>query len=404
MSILKLPFKTPCIYHIDPLFDLRLGNFDTQALEKGASQLALLFPAAIDSCDAVISDIKINPEFYAYLSENFKEWGKIIPLNSIDNNKEIKFWGWDNLSNNFADENNFNCSYPNIDTVKEANSRKFCHRFNLINKTGIPDSHYCNDFNELTSIIKKSSYNNIVLKPDYGNAGHGFIRLNNGIILKEYEKDIAEHFKKGYGIVIEPWLDRVSDISSGFILSPKGKILESWHHQTLCNHAGTYFANYVYDSDPIIQKYKSTLQLIVNELAKYLHNVGYFGPVGFDSFEYKTDDKNISFASSIEINARMNVGMIARSILSKVSDCKPSLFRFISKKRHKLPDNYKELKEELGDLNYNQNTKTGVILITPLRVDYGFGFVKTARSAFVIVANSPDELWEMDEELRNRLS
>lgn len=404
MSILKASSNTSQTYFIDPLFDIRLGDYNTEKLKKGASQLALLFPAAIESCDTVISDIKIQSDFYTYLSENFKEYGQLISSNLIDNNKEIKFWGWDSFSNDFASKNGFDFSYPNVEIVKNVNNRKFCQKFNLKHKTGISEAVYCENFDKLDSIIDQYNNKSIVLKPDYGNAGYGFIRLTNGILLNEHRNAISELFKKGSGIVMEPWLERVSDISSGFILSSKGKVLKSWHHQTLCNHAGTYFANYVLNPDPIIDKYIGTLELIVNEMSKELHRAGYFGPVGFDSFEYKTTDGEVKLATPIEINARMNVGMIARSILDKVSDGKPSLFRFISKKRHKLPESYRELEKKLSDLKYNKKTKNGVILITPLRINCGFGTVKTARSAFTVTADSVDGLWEMDEELRRRLS
>ncbi len=403
MSILNFSNSESQTYYINPLFDLKLGGFETKNLIKGASQLALLFPAAIKSGDSVISNININNDFYDYLEKNVGNYGRIISIASVKHSDNLKVWGWDNHTLNLLQKHNLNYDYPDPEIVKTVNSRKYCFQFNKRNKIEIPKSFYCNSLNELDSVLLKFINEPFVIKPDFGNAGYGFIRSVNGIVTQEQKLQLQDIFKKGYGVVIEPWLNRVTDLSSGFILSKKGKILTTWHHQTLCNYAGTYFANYVLKDDPVINRYQKKLELITNEMANALYHSGYYGPVGYDSFEYKTENDELKFACAIEINARLNVGIIARSILDKVSDSKPSIFRFISKKRHKLPDNYENLETNLGDLKYDSKKKKGVILITPLRVDYGFGFVRSARSAFTVTADSVDELWEMDEELRRRL-
>lgn len=403
MSLLNLPFNGAHTFFIDPLFDLRLGNYNTDNLIKGASQIALLFPAATERSDSIISNINIKSDFYEYLSENVGDCGRLIEMKLINKDDNFLFWGWDKYSSKFTKEKLLSTSYPDYEVVAKVNSRNFCFNFNQITKTGIPDSNYCRNINELNLVIKKYRDKSIVVKPDYGNAGYGFIRLTDGVLTKEYSTTLNDLFDKGNGVVVEEWLERTADISSGFILSNKGKVLKRWHHQTLCNSVGTYFANYVLNDDPLIKKYIAKLEQIIDSMAKELHHVGYYGPVGFDSFEYKTADGDIRFAPAIEINARMNVGMIARSILDKVSDNKPSFFRFISKKRHKLPGNYEDLKNILGDLKYDKDRKNGVILITPLRVDYGDGPVRTARSAFTVTAETDEELWAMDDELRRRL-
>lgn len=403
MSILKAPFSGPQTYSIDPLFDLKLAKYNIENLIKSASQLSLLFPAAITNVDSVISEINVEEDFFNYLKKNIGSYGKLISSNSIDQNQSVRFWGWDESSFLFAKRHKLKYSYPIKSTVAKVNSREFCNNFNQISKTGVPQSTYCNSFSDLNSVIEANNSKNIVIKPDFGNAGYGFMRSDEGIILEEDKIMIQQLFKKGHGVIVEPWLRRISDISSGFILSEQGDILTKWHHQTLCNHAGTYFANYIIKDDPVIQRYYKILESTILKMAEVLYNEGYFGPVGFDSFEYEKESGVVDFACAIEINARLNVGMIARSILDKVSDNKPSFFRFVSKKRHKLPGNYKEFENLLGDLNYNKETHKGVILITPLRVDYGNGPVRTTRSAFTVTADSVEELWNMDEELRKRL-
>lgn len=403
MSILKIPFKGAQTFYIDPLFDIRLGHYNTENLTKGASLVSLLFPAATESNDSIISSVSVDSKFYNYLSENIGDCGKLINEEQINPDQNILFWGWDEFSSDFADKNHLRFSYPSVDIISKVNCREFCFLFNKKTQTGIPESNYCTNNKELESVLINYQGKSIVIKPDYGSAGYGFIRSTDGVLSKEDRGAINSLFKKKHGIIIEPWLNRMADISSGFILSEKGKILKQWHHQTLCNYAGTFFANYVIKDDPLINKYKSTLEEAISSMAKELHSVGYFGPVGFDSFEYETEGGETKFAPAIEINARMNIGMIARSILNKVSFDKPSFFRFISRKRHKLPDNYKEFKDKLGDLTYDFQKQKGVILITPLRVDYGNGPMRTPRSALTVTADTVEELWAMDEELRLRL-
>lgn len=404
MEILKAPYTEPVLYFINSLFDLKLGNYPTKKIKKSSSQLELLFPAAVEPHDLICSKLNIDNNFYSYLEQNKISHGRLTQKKDLKKVGNLVNWGWDCDAKSLSKELNAMCLYPSVDTVRNVNSRRLCFEFNEKTNTGVESSNYCSSQNELFKALDKFGGRHIVIKPDFGNAGYGFIQSDNGQLLKDDLNKVTNLFRQGVGVIVEPWLKRIADLSSGFILSQKGDVLTTWHHQTLCNQRGTYFANFVTPQDSLVIRHKKDLEIIIFQMAKFLYKQNYFGPVGFDSFIYIDSNGHEKIAAAIEINARLNAGMIARSVLNKTADKKPAIYRFISKKRHKLIDSYDSLKNILGDIAYNPDNKMGVLLVSPSKVDFGYGEIRTARCAFSISAETNEDVFRLDKELRKRIA
>jgi len=93
---------------------------------------------------------------------------------------------------------------------------------------------------------------------------------------------------------------------------------------------------------------------------------------------------------------------IARKLRDRIAPGRYTLYRFLSSRRSPLPDDYRALTEILGPLAFSPKSRSGILLMTPLRITTDITR-QPYRSAFFLSADSPEELFGMDEMLLRKL-
>lgn len=392
------------LYYLNPLFDLSFGNYTLSGLQHSAEEMSTLFIPVAGPSDKVLLDVTVPDDYWEYLSSCGLDCPQPLRPGELCNDMNGTAWGWNKESVTRLTNAGAQCNFPNFAIVKEANSRKFSYILNQKTETGVPGAKLIESMEQLHLSLESRRQFPLVIKPLFGSAGYGFIRKESAKLTDSEQKQAARFLGSDGCVIIEPWYTRLYDISTKCAINSLGNITDIMHHRTLSNRAGTFFANWIDPADTVINRWRDALDCAAESTLAQLHKLGYFGPVGFDSFVWEDTKGKHRLAAIIEINARHPMSSIAYALYDKLAPGTVSTFRFISKKRHRLPDNYTSLINTFGRDAFNKKTKAGIMLVTPMRLCHDTQWVQPARSAFFICAKTVQELFIVDERLRRILS
>jgi hypothetical protein len=243
-----------------------------------------------------------------------------------------------------------------------------------------------------------------VIKPAFGGAGFGFRVVSSSDMWQAQQRIAGEYLRHG-GCVVEPWCDRVADLSTSVHVHRNGAIGPVVFQRQRINSYGAFYGMYSADDDRVITPWRAALEKTTRLLAEAAADRGYFGPIGVDSFVYRDRSGAEVLASGIEVNGRFTMGMLAHEFRSRIATGQHTLLRFIGKKRCRLPASIGEWLTVCGaDIAYNRTSRSGIIAITPMRIGYRGTWSQPQRSAFFIVGDTLDQLETFDRELRMRIS
>jgi hypothetical protein len=382
------------LYYFNALFDLELGGHSCVSLQRAASEMGVLFAPAGTSSDKIILDTGIDDSYWEYLHQ--QGIATATPFSAREGSEyEGVAWGWNDQSRTRLEKYGAICEAPSAECVKLVNSRKYCQQIGVKCGTGIPQSIYCTNKEQIVTAFKKlTDYFPLVIKPDHGNSGFGFYHCSSGDDLNNID---LEQLCKNQGVIVEPWCDKVYDFSSVCTINRDRSISPFRHLRAFTNNRGTFHGIYLAPHDPVIDYWRDILEENVLAVAAEVANSGYFGTLGFDSIVYRNNER-MKLAAVIEINARHVMSDLAVIIRDRCAPQQHCLFRTLSKKRLRLPPSYQQLQQENDCFTFNDNK--GCILITPLRVCHETQWVQPYRNTLFLAADSEEELFSLDQKLR----
>lgn len=389
------------LLYFDALFDLELGGYPTDSVEKSAKEMSPLFSFVGNQEDRILMDIAVQDDYWEYIELCTIPHAK--PFVKDENIEGLlgKAWGWNEKSVEHLCSLGAVCQYPDLVTVKKINSREWCAAFNHATGTGVPGSRFCateEEFRHAADDLKNELP--LVVKPAFGVAGFGFALITSQKEIADQLPEIARR-QVLHGCTIEPWCDRIHDVSSSCEITRDGRVLKTCHYRCHANQRGAFFGIALGRNDPIVENVRLILDETVVKACRALSDAGYFGPVSFDSFVYrdrKTGQERL--APVIEVNGRHVMSTIAHALYDGIGKERWCLFRFINRRNCVLPDTYASLGALLGADSFDCHTRNGILLLSPLRVSHGQGWVQPSRSAFFIVAENSEALWSMDARLK----
>ena len=397
--------KSPCLYYFNPLFDLSLGGYKTEGHVKSAAEMGCLFMPAAASDDMILLDVSVPDEYSEYYRSCGLDCPQILPAGEQCSGLDGVAWGWNNQAVERLTGAGARCINPGIAVVKKVNARSFGLSVNKKTGAGVSDAAYFLSKDELQKGLMSWKRFPLVIKPDHGNAGYGFIRKMDPRLTDKESKNLDTLFANGSGVTVEPWLNRTVDISSICTISAKGGITGIRPYRSVQSSTGSFVADIMDPNDTTIAQWRDQLEEAVSTCAPELYSAGYFGPAGFDSFTYNDDAGNEKLARIIEINARHSMGNIALALYDKLAQNRVAMFRMLNRKRYRLPDTYDAFFKLLGDDAFDKDNKRGAFLITPLRIAHGDGcWIQPSRSAIFLTEKSLGQLYELDIRVRDTLT
>jgi len=386
-------------FYLDPLFDLYLGNYSVDKVKKSASEMGVLFYPFCSADDTLLLDIDIADDYSTYLESKGLNRPALILRKTEDNllpRSTGVAWGWVKPSENRLLGCNAICDKPDDLIISKINNRKFCNEIGLKYNLGVPGSVFCESEADYLHAVNalKDKYP-LVIKPAFGGSGYGIRVINKAEEVSLHNKYVEFYCEHG-GFVVEPWCERLYDLSTNCIIEKNGNIALVRNQRLFSNSHGSFFGIYCAPVDHILNDWVDALEKAAIFAAGEIAETGYFGPVGFDSFVYNSINGEVMLAPVIEINGRHVMSHVTHNIRNQIAPDKYCFMRMISKKRAILPATYKELNSLLNGIN-------GVVLLTPLRVRHDHDWVQPSRAALFISADSEKELFETDRMVRLRI-
>jgi hypothetical protein len=400
----SMTHSLPRLFYFNPLFDLELGGNPAGPVAASAKQMSPLFALMGTGRDRVILDVKVPGDYWDYLSDQGFDHARPAFETEDQSGYQGVPWGWNEQSLERLRSQGAQCSHPDLAAVKTVNGRAWCVAFNGRSGTGVHGSCFCASVEQLDKALARlSGAIPLVAKPAFGGSGHGFVRMRGTAgFSRDQRVQIQTMLKRG-GCTLEPWLDRTADLSSSCMILPDGTVADTRHYRCHVTGHGAFYGVPLGISDLLIARFEGELAAAARKAATALASAGYFGPAHFDAIVYQdSGGREERCAPVIEVNARYGMSAIAYAIHEKIGPDRCVYMRFISRKKMRLPETYAGLQSMLGSDRYNPITRTGILVVSPLRVLYGSEKIQPSRTAFVCVEKEATELWNLDNCLRKR--
>jgi hypothetical protein len=395
------------IYYFNSLFDLELGKFPVNKIQQSSAEMGVLFAPLGSRQDRILLGIDVPDEYWYHLDACGLSTPQ--PLSVSEKVKDFsgfegEAWGWNQRSLDILSKTGAHCFLPETCIIEKVNSRCFNNNIAEKHELGVAGSRYsCNPYDYREILLSLNNDFPLVIKPAYGGCGFGFRIIKTPDLSDNYFNDIAFLSEHG-GYVIEPWHKRVYDLSTRVEIDRDGSVSLLRHLRPYVNSFGAFYGIYLSPQDPVLKEYDKVLEDTAIKISKELYSEGYWGPAGLDSFVYKDfSTDSLKVASVIEVNARHVMSDIAFALRNSCAPGKYCFFRFISRKKGTVPDDYKSLNNMLGPEMFNPLTKTGIMLVSPLMFFFNNNWVKPSQNVFFISADSEAELFNRDNRLRELL-
>lgn len=193
---------------------------------------------------------------------------------------------------------------PSLAVLRAVNDRAFCAELGH----GLAHACFVRDMASLEQHLARApgtaSY---VLKRAFSFAGRGQRRMRAGELDVSSRGFCARSFARGEGIQVEPWVERVLDVSKHGYLTQSGAVFSGPSRTQRVDGQGRYLGVHQAPS-PLRAAEEQQLCDELDKTGAALHRAGYFGPFGIDGFRYRHAGQAEAFNPRCEINARFTLG------------------------------------------------------------------------------------------------
>ena len=387
------------LFYLNANFDLIFSGNNFERYLLMVDEISVCFQILGEKRDRVFLKIKPFKEYYDYLDLLNVTYAQIVKKNENLSKFIPKIWGFNKESTDFLNSEGISFSCPNLDIIKMINSKEYSSK--IAQKLKYNSSIIC--FSEEEVYEKISNFNDfpIVVKSSFGSAGAGFIIKNSLDWTKGEKKKLRRIFEnKSEVAIIEKWEERIADFSISFNLLKNGSIDEILYNQTIINDKGVFHGVFPDSKNKELLNIKAKLEKTGNEISKILFNDGYYGPVGIDSYLFKNGDGVIKLNPLSEINGRLTMVDIPRILKKRYGN--PEFTVFLSFPRQKLSylSTYLEFFKIFD--NYRFDGRYGILLVTPLKIEYKDEIKSPTKYFFYVAAESKEKLHKYIEYIKSR--
>lgn len=218
---------------------------------------------------------------------------------------ELQLWGASRAAQTWAQNHGGSVLLPEWETVREIHSKIY----SFTSGVPIPSSHLLANVEEAAEWAA-SFEGPKVLKKAFGASASGHLRIDG----KKLPPPAISLFDQNLPVLGEPWVERVFDFSTQWMLSNTIDYVGATLLQT--SPKGMYLGTLAGDEDALFKDHARALQEHLEQcrpLLKKIRALGYFGHVGIDAFVYLWQGKR-RLRTIAEINARKTMGWAALEI------------------------------------------------------------------------------------------
>ena len=147
------------------------------------------------------------------------------------------------------------------------------------------------------------------LKPRHGTSGRGRVHA-----IEQVRAALPRLAARG-GAILEPWLDRIEDLSAQLIVQPDASLVMLGTTRQIVSGSGIYRGNRgaVDSKGRVVSEspWDEALREAAVTVARAAADEGYRGPAGLDALSYRGFDGGERFRPLVEWNARFTLGTVA---------------------------------------------------------------------------------------------
>ena len=204
----------------------------------------------------------------------------------------------------------------------------------------------CTTINEVMKLVLKNNCN-FIIKTPIASSGRGQIRVKKGILRKDQVENLENIIQKHKEVIVEPWLNKVLDLSFHFDITENQKINYAGWTRFCTNARGQYRATFVskmFAGLPLDTKKflygdgKKPKQLhrlgeaLSHEIGQTIAKLDYTGPVGIDALIYKNANQQLQLKPIVEINPRWTMGRVGHSLKFRVNSARTAVWLILHKR------------------------------------------------------------------------
>lgn len=378
------------MYLFNPDNDLALANFNPNftapaSAIKLRSDLSLLPIWYASDGALVIAEGDLNHKHLRFLKEKLPVNNSLISFAELNNytGRIIKPWGWNPaVRKQFIEKGVEEQLLPSLDDIKLI--RNYSSRQNAVslltelkksNAVFCGESYFYSDINTLLNYVYSTKVD-LVLKMPYSGSGKGIVWIKDAITDKQIDWCKRVINTQG-GIVIEPVLNKVQDFAMEFEITDAG-IQYVGYSLFQSAASGAYVGNLLLpdtEIENVLSKYvpfdllTQLRDALKSKLSTYFPL--YRGFLGVDMMICQTDDSTYQLQPCVEVNVRMNMGIVAHRIYQRFVHSHSSGMYSINYFKHEdeAQQFEKKMKSECPLTIEGDKIKYGYLSLTPVDKD-----------------------------------
>ena len=194
--------------------------------------------------------------------------------------------------------------------------------------------------------LVEAGFDAVVIKAVYGSSGRGQIHCRGGQLRAEQRGRLENILRQQGQVVVEPWLDKVVDLSLHFDVGVEDVVTVAGWTRFLTDGRGQYRGSFVgsltagldeevkrflYGNGRDARRLPKLGEQLAEWLAEPLRAAGYQGPVGVDAMVYRDQDR-LRLKPIVEVNPRTTMGRVALKLQQVVNSARTALWLVISRR------------------------------------------------------------------------
>jgi len=337
------------------------------ARDRQAEEMAFHFLLLGVDGDSVIVALPPDLAFLSYLRECGFPRLETSVRPSIRRDSCLTPFGWNREAADLNRRYEIPAAHPPLDVVRRVNGRRFAASVERELCSGDDVSEVLTSVEALEEWVagRPSSETEWILKSEHGNSGLGNRRLRTRDLGEADRKVACRLLSVDECVLVEPFRQRVLDVSSVFDVDTSGSVHGLHLHEVVSTADGAFIGALFEPESPTLAPWREDVARVVDFVARQLAEAGYFGPVCLDSFVWD-DAGRLVLRPVVDINARLHMSVAALELWREWGRDRVVLWRLFSSRKFRLPSSHHELARGLGEDAYDATARRGIVVTSPL--------------------------------------
>ncbi|MCX6238687.1 MAG: hypothetical protein NTY07_14180 [Bacteroidia bacterium] len=238
----------------------------------------------------------------------------------------------------------------------------------------------CTSHEQIIALQQK--WGKVVVKAPWSSSGRGLQILRPNEYNRTNRQVITGFLKQQGFVVVEPWHNKVHDLSFQFFSFGNGIIEYRGLTSFSTDHLGRYVGNFIQELPPDLtpelneflhENLPNVKQALLQELTSSNYSTDYYGWLGVDALIFESSDENLKIHICLEINCRFTMGAIALSLRTHLEERSIGKFRITNGKEGYFAQFCKEMMNKEPLIVESGKIVSGFLPVTPTSPESSFG-------------------------------